>query len=207
PTGVSGSWSGNVFTISGTPTASGTFSYTVTMTGGCTGGTNTATGTITVTPNNTISLTSAAGTNAQTRCFNSAITNITYATTTATGATVTGLPTGVSGTWASNVFTISGTPSVSGTFNYTVTMTGGCIGGANTASGTITVPASAAIYSHNFNNLPNSNTNFTGSPLATSPSGILASGLSGSSWTATSGGTAASFSRINNAGAFALAFN
>ena len=35
-------------TISGTPTASGTFNYTITLTGGC--GTITATGTITVNP-------------------------------------------------------------------------------------------------------------------------------------------------------------
>ena len=49
-----GNWAANVVTISGTPTASGTFNYTVTSTGGC--GTITATGSITVTPNNTISL-------------------------------------------------------------------------------------------------------------------------------------------------------
>ena len=41
-------------TISGTPTASGPFTYTVTLTGGC--GVITATGTITVTPNNTVTL-------------------------------------------------------------------------------------------------------------------------------------------------------
>jgi hypothetical protein len=139
PAGVTGSWSANVFTISGTPTVSGTFNYTVTMTGGCTGGTNTATGTITVTPNNTIALSSAAGTNAQTRCLSTAITNITYATTGATGASITGLPAGVTGSWSANVFTISGTPTVSGTFNYTVTMTGGCTGGTNTATGSIIV--------------------------------------------------------------------
>ncbi|HVN57340.1 MAG TPA: hypothetical protein VMT63_03495, partial [Bacteroidales bacterium] len=135
PAGVTGNWAANVVTISGTPTVSGTFNYTVTMTGGCGGGT--ATGTITVTPNNTITLTSAPGTDAQTKCINTAITNITYATTGATGATFTGLPAGVTGNWAGNVVTISGTPTVSGTFNYTVTMTGGCGGG--TANGTITV--------------------------------------------------------------------
>ena len=91
-------------TISGAPSASGPFSYTVTLTGGC--GTLTATGTITVTPNNTIGLTSAPGTNAQTVCVNTAITNITYGTTGATGATFSGLPTGVNGVWASNVVTI-----------------------------------------------------------------------------------------------------
>jgi hypothetical protein len=135
PSGVTGTWLANVVTISGTPTASGPFTYTVTLTGGC--GVITTTGTITVTPNNTVSLTSAAGTNAQTRCINTAITNITYATTGATGATVTGLPAGVTGTWLANVVTISGTPTASGPFTYTVTLTGGC--GVITTTGTITV--------------------------------------------------------------------
>ena len=130
PAGVTGSWAGNVATISGTPTVSGTFNYTVTTTGGCPPAT--ATGTITVTPLNTI----AAGTS-QAICVNSAITNITLATTGATGAAFTGLPAGVTGTWAGNVVTISGTPSVDGVFNYTVTTTGGCP--PATATGTITV--------------------------------------------------------------------
>uniref|UniRef100_UPI0040486D1E proprotein convertase P-domain-containing protein n=1 Tax=Flavobacterium sp. TaxID=239 RepID=UPI0040486D1E len=130
PAGVTGSWSGNVATISGTPTVSGTFNYTVTTTGGCPPAT--ATGAITVTPLNTI----AAGTN-QTVCINSAITNITLATTGATGVTFAGLPAGVTGSWSGNVATISGTPTVSGTFNYTVTTTGGCP--PATATGAITV--------------------------------------------------------------------
>jgi uncharacterized protein YjbI with pentapeptide repeats len=53
-----------VVTISGTPTETGTFNYTITLTGGC--ATITASGTITVNANNTIALTSAAGTNIQT---------------------------------------------------------------------------------------------------------------------------------------------
>jgi uncharacterized protein (TIGR02145 family) len=135
PTGVTGAWAANVVTISGTPTASGPFTYTVTLTGGC--GVVTTTGTITVTPNNTVTLTSGAGTDVQTKCINTAITNITYSTTGATGATVTGLPAGVTGTWLANVVTISGTPTAAGPFTYTVTMTGGC--GAVTTTGTITV--------------------------------------------------------------------
>jgi hypothetical protein len=89
------------------------------------------------TVNNTSTLSSAVGTNNQTLCQNSPITNITYNTKGATGATFTGLPTGVSGSWSSNIITISGTPTVSGTFNYTATLTGGC--GTVTSNGTITV--------------------------------------------------------------------
>jgi len=135
PAGVSGSWASNVVTISGTPTASNTFNYTVTLTGGC--GTITANGTITVDPENTVSLTSAVGTDNQTICINTALTNITYSTSGATGATITGLPVGVTGSWASNVVTISGTPTVGGTFNYTVALTGGC--GTVSTTGIITV--------------------------------------------------------------------
>ncbi|MEW5677563.1 hypothetical protein ABGT15_14730, partial [Flavobacterium enshiense] len=82
-------------------------------------------------PQNTIT----AGSN-QTVCINTAITDITMTTTGATGATVTGLPAGVTGSWAGNTVTISGTPTASGTFNYTVTTTGGCP--PATATGTLT---------------------------------------------------------------------
>jgi hypothetical protein len=123
PTGVTSSWAANVLTISGTPTATGTYNYTMTTIGGC--GPTTATGTITV-KRNTITLSSAAGTDSQTVCLNSAITNITFATTGATGATISGLPADVTGSWSGNVYTISGSPSLIGTYNYTITLTGGC---------------------------------------------------------------------------------
>ena len=177
PAGVTGNWASNVVTLSGTPTTSGTFNYTATTTGGC-GGT-TATGIITVTPNNTIILTSAVGTNAQTHCLNTAITNITYSTTGATGATFSGLPAGVTGNWVGNVVTISGTPSASGTFNYTVTTTGGC--GGTTVIGTITV-----------NPLPNVTvpTNIIVCPGATIASTSFTSSIGGSTFTWTNSNTA-----------------
>ncbi|WP_347753155.1 gliding motility-associated C-terminal domain-containing protein, partial [Flavobacterium sp. T-16] len=118
--------------ITGVDPGTATITYTVTGTGGCADAT--ATRTVTVTPLNTI----ATGTN-QTVCINSAITNITLATTGATGANFAGLPAGVTGSWDSNVVTISGTPTGPGAFNYTVTTTGGCT--PETTSGTITVYA------------------------------------------------------------------
>lgn len=142
PAGVSAAWAGGTITISGTPTVSGTFNYSIPLTGGC--GNITATGSINVIPNNTINLTSAVGTNAQTTCINTAIANITYSTTGATGiGTPTGLPNGVSAAWAGGTITISGTPTASGTFNYSIPLTGGC--GSVSTTGTITVtPASVA---------------------------------------------------------------
>ncbi|WP_394364585.1 beta strand repeat-containing protein, partial [Flavobacterium cheniae] len=175
PAGVTGSWAGNVATISGTPTASGIFNYTVTTTGGCPPATTT--GTITVTPLNTI----ASGTS-QTVCINSAITNITLATTGATGATFAGLPAGVTGSWAGNVATISGTPTASGIFNYTVTTTGGCP--PATTTGTITVTPQNTIASGTsqtvcinsaITNITLATTGATGATFAGLPAGVTGS--------------------------------
>lgn len=85
--------------------------------------------------NNTMTLSSSAS--SQSVCINTTMSNITFNTTGASGSTFSGLPPGVSGSWLNNVVTISGIPTTSGTFNYTVTTTGGC----STASsfGVITV--------------------------------------------------------------------
>ena len=72
-------------------------------------------------------------------CIDTALTNIRYASTGATGATITGLPSGVTGSWAGDVVTITGTPdtTVGSPFTYTVTLTGGC--GVVSTTGTIEV--------------------------------------------------------------------
>ena len=69
--GVTANWNSITITIIGTPTASGTFNYSIPLTGGCEA-TN-ATGTIVVRPDN------SAGTPSilPTVCLNSAITDIT----------------------------------------------------------------------------------------------------------------------------------
>jgi len=111
----------------------GTYIVTNTIAAGVCGNI-TATSTITVAPVTSVSLISITATTSQTVCINSPITNITYNTNGATGATVTGLPTGVTGTWLANVVTIRGTPAVSGLFLYTVTLSGGCGSASTTGS-------------------------------------------------------------------------
>jgi hypothetical protein len=236
PTGVSASWSGNVITISGTPSVSGTYNYSIPLTGGCgsinatgtiivrtaftsgeisatgqticSGGTpsvigsttassggdgtityswrsssdsyvaaisgatsstytppsgltsttsyrryandgtcntsatvSTGTWTVSVTANNT----AGAASSTPTLTINTVLTNITHTTTGATGISnsgvsgANGLPAGVSAAWSSNTITISGTPTASGTFGYSIPLSGGC--GSVNATGTITVTA------------------------------------------------------------------
>jgi gliding motility-associated-like protein len=132
PNGVNGVFNAGVFTISGTPNLAGVYHYTVNTSGTC--HQDTVTGTITV----GISLISAVGTNDQSVCLNTMIDTILYAVGGAgEGAVAVGLPTGVNGTFAAGVFTITGTPIVAGGFNYTVNTTGSCE--VSTATGTITV--------------------------------------------------------------------
>lgn len=176
PTGVSGAYSGGTITISGTPTVAGSYTYTITLTGG--GCDYTKTGTITVTAANTVSLSSSSGTNAQTKCINTAITNITYSTTGATSVTVDGLPSGVEDNWSGGVLTISGTPTVAGVHTYTVTLNGGC--GNVTTTGTISVTAANTI------------TLATGSSTQTK---CLNSAITNTTYT-TTGATAATFSGL-----------
>lgn len=170
PAGVTGTYAGGVVTISGTPTVSGTFNYTVNTTGPCV--TPSATGTIIITPDAHVNLTSGGPSAAQELCVNSTLTNITYSVTASgTGGTVTGLPAGVTGTFAGGVITISGVPTVSGTFTYTVTATGPCASAS--ATGTITVNA---LPTSNFNNtIPSCETrtiNFTDLSIANSGNNV-----------------------------------
>ncbi|MFM9005246.1 MAG: hypothetical protein ACKOSR_07050, partial [Flavobacteriales bacterium] len=218
PTVGTGAWS----LISGTATITTASSATTTVTGLAAGSTATLRWTIsngsctasfdnviiTNNGNNSITLTSAAGTANQQVLQNSPINTITYSTVSATGATFSGLPTGVTGSWNANIVTISGTPTVSGVFNYTVTLTGGCPSANNSASGTMESVAVNPIYSHNFSDLPASNSNYTANPLYTSPAGVFSNGLSASSWTATSGGVATTFTNVTNvSGSRSIAFN
>ena len=116
PDGLTGSYAGGVFTISGTPNVSSTFAYTIITTGGpCTDAS--IDGTITVNASSTISLSSSVQSAAQTICIGNGIDPIKYAIDGgSTGASVTGLPPGVTGSFPlptdhEGTFTISGTPT------------------------------------------------------------------------------------------------
>ncbi len=91
-----------------------------------------------------LNLTSAAATTNQNICFGNAIQAITYGFGgTATNLTVTGLPTGLVTNINAGVLTISGTPTQTGTFNYTVT-TEGCATNSS-LQGTLTINASPSV--------------------------------------------------------------
>lgn len=87
----------------------------------------------------TINLISASNTSNQSVCVNTPITNIVYSSNYGTGATFSGLPPGVNGTYntTNGNVTISGTPTSSGTYTYTVTVSNQHC--QNTITGTITV--------------------------------------------------------------------
>ena len=158
PAGINGVYASGVFTISGIPTVAGTFNYLVTTTGGCLPAVSLG-GTITVSPLSTLVLTSAASTTNQVFCLNSVLNTITYSVGgSATGGVVTGLPAGVTGSFSGGLVTISGTPTVSGLFNYTVTTTGGCsptviLGGSITINPLSTMVLSSASSNYKSNNL------------------------------------------------------
>ncbi len=91
---------------------------------------------VTINPCNT----ATAPSSTPTLCMNTGLIDITHTTTLATGIGVpTGLPSGITASWASNTITISGIPTVSGVFNYDIPLTGGC--NTVSATGTITVNA------------------------------------------------------------------
>ena len=123
-------------TISNTGLVSGVSAGTTTITylesNGCT---NTLLVTVNLCTVCGANLTSVLGSDNQTLCLSSNLNNITYSTNVATGISnsgisgINGLPAGVSASWSSNTITISGTPTATGTFNYSIILTGGTCAG------------------------------------------------------------------------------
>ncbi|MFK5959648.1 MAG: gliding motility-associated C-terminal domain-containing protein [Lutibacter sp.] len=136
PSGVTSSFVGNVLTISGTPTVS--FDYTVVTSGLIAECNSSFTGTITVNPNDTITALNPSN-EPQEICACTSIEPILYELGGgATGATVTGLPSGITWSIVDNIVTIEGnscdTPN---TYTYTITTQGIC--SSATEEGDITI--------------------------------------------------------------------
>ncbi|MCF8339398.1 MAG: FG-GAP-like repeat-containing protein [Chitinophagaceae bacterium] len=149
-----------------------TTKYRVLVTNGSCGTATSSVGTVAVGiayVENTITLSTAANTAAQTITVNNQpISNIRYVTTGASGASFSGLPSGVSGTWSNDMVNISGTTTTNGTYNYTVTLTGGCGTTTVTATGTITVNIPYNTWTGTTNNLWNVATNWSLGTVPTS---------------------------------------
>jgi hypothetical protein len=147
PAGVSAAFAGNTtagtVTISGTPTAVGTFNFQVglSISSGCTQLRDTIRGTITVLDTIIWAKTSSSAGDTLDQ-FSSLDTIRFKGTKGATGALFSGLPDGLIGSWSmsDSTATIRGIPTVTGIYNYRVTFTGRCMTGrGNVASGTIQV--------------------------------------------------------------------
>ncbi|SNR81216.1 SprB repeat-containing protein, partial [Flavobacterium sp. ov086] len=96
--------------------------------------------TVETSPNNTVSSASSISE----VCVNTALTNITHTTTGATGiGAPIGLPSGVTASLNANTLTISGTPTESGKFDYSIPLTGGC--GNVIATATIKIIAKPSV--------------------------------------------------------------
>lgn len=145
-----------------------------------------------------MTLTSGTGTDTQTKCITTAITPITYTTVGATGATFSGLPAGVNGVWTSNTVTISGSPTVAGTFNYTVNLIVGCNVVSATGSLTINdVPTITSVSAVTANSVSIEGTNFiVGAQQPT----VSIGGVAGTIVSATNTTIVASFASGNSSG-------
>jgi gliding motility-associated-like protein len=135
PANVVANVNSNTVTISGAANVEGVFVYTVNTTGPCVQ--TSTTGTLTV----GLSLVSAPGSDEQYICKLAPITDIVYAVG-SQSATAVGLPSGVTTSFNSGVFTISGTPDAEGYYTYTVNTFGACTT-PTFKTGTITVGVGA----------------------------------------------------------------
>lgn len=183
-----------------TPSLSTPGTYTVTYTIPSVGGCPVVSANTTVTVRGAAQVMFTTTFRNQTVCAFQPIINITAATTNATGASVIGLPPGINYSWAANNVTISGAGTNPGTYNYTITTTGGCSAAVINATITILPYPGASV---------NSSTVCSGSS-ATVTATPSTSGTYSYSWTVPAGasnpGNVASFS-TSVAGTYSVILN
>jgi hypothetical protein len=133
---------------------------------------------------NDATLTLNSGNSTQSLCVNESIDDIEYAVGGgASSATASGLPTGVTGSYNSGIFTISGTPTENGTFEFTVTTSG-------TSSGCSEANLNGTITALNLPNAPTAtNITTTYNGAAQSASASVESGETMDWYTTESGST------------------
>jgi hypothetical protein len=190
PPGVVGTFNNGSIVISGAPLNIGVFSYSIILTSIC-GYNISLYGAIQSNPFSTIILSSVVGTDSQQVCVNSPITNIEYTSTGVGGAIFNGLPNGVVGSYNNGNITISGTPLITGTFNYSVLLIGGWC--SNSINGTIqvnpnnTIVLSSAVGTDNqqgcvntlITNIEYTTSGATGATFNGLPNGVLGSYING----------------------------
>jgi len=141
PLGIVYSYGSGLLTISGTPTESGVFVYTVSTSGSPAGCNTSFTGTITVNANDSITLLSIGNDNQQICPSNSIVPILYELGGGATGATVVftpNTPAGITWSISGKSLTISGASNdTPGNYNYTITTKGICT--STTATGVITI--------------------------------------------------------------------
>lgn len=121
PTGVTATYTNGTITIIGTPSVPGNYNYSIPMIGACQ--VSNATGTIVVNPNSTATV----PVNTPTGCINANFSPFAIQTfNTSSIGTPTGLPQGLSASLVNGVITISGIPTESGSFTYTIPLLGNC---------------------------------------------------------------------------------
>jgi len=154
PAGVTYSYSNGILTISGTPTVAGVYEFQMFASGDCASA-MTSFGTITVNECQDLTLTSDQSTLNQLVTLNTSISNIVFRIGNGvTNVSVTGLPAGLTATLNQDTYTLAGTPTVCGVFNYTVTVSGA--NGISSISGVITVGTTTTMFCDSANSLPNS---------------------------------------------------
>ena len=145
PTGTTATLSGNSISLTGNTTIVGTYNYSITVTN-CSSGTVTVTGTLSVNvapscPQPQVVTNLSPLTATQNIAYTGTIT-----VSNTTSATITGLPNGLSSSLSGNTITISGTPTVTGSFVLTTTLTNNC-GNGNTTSTLSNYPLGTLIIS------------------------------------------------------------
>jgi len=181
PAGLTAKASGATLTISGTPTAVGTFSIPVSVHDGATPqGTATTTVSLTVS-SPALTVTNNAPATATVGAAYSGTVTVTGGNGTYTWAAVTGLPTGLTATGSGATLTISGTPTAAAAAKAVTVSVSDTEATKKTATTTVTITVSGATLTISTGSLPTGQVGvpYSGSVTATGGTGTITYAASG----------------------------